>query len=56
MSYFENNEGKKYTIFGDGGGDNLAKQFGLDVLAKIPSVKILIVMPIVVLLYCCKKR
>ena len=36
MSYFENNEGKKYTIFGDGGGDNLAKQFGLDVLAKIP--------------------
>ena len=36
MSYFENNEGKQYTIFGDGGGDNLAKQFGLDVLAKIP--------------------
>ena len=36
MSYFENNEGKKYTIFGDGGGDNLANQFGLDVLAKIP--------------------
>ena len=36
MSYFENNEGKKYNIFGDGGGDNLAKQFGLDVLAKIP--------------------
>ena len=36
MSYFENNEGKKYTIFGDGGGENLAKQFGLDVLAEIP--------------------
>ena len=36
MSYFETNEGKKYNIFGDGGGDNLAKQFGLDVLAKIP--------------------
>jgi len=36
MSYFENNEGKKYNIFGDGGGDNLAKQFGLDLLAKIP--------------------
>ena len=36
MSYFENNEGKKYNIFGDGGGDNLAKQFGLNVLAKIP--------------------
>ena len=36
MSYFENNEGKKYNIFGDGGGENLAKQFGLDVLAKIP--------------------
>ena len=36
MSYFENNEGKKFNIFGEGGGDNLAKQFGLDVLAKIP--------------------
>lgn len=36
MSYFETNTGKKYEIFGEGGGEKLAKQFAIPLLMKIP--------------------
>ena len=36
MSYFETNTGKKYEIFGKGGGEKLAKQFAIPLLMKIP--------------------
>jgi ATP-binding protein involved in chromosome partitioning len=36
MSYFETNTGKKYEIFGEGGGEKLADQFAIPLLMKIP--------------------
>ena len=35
MSYFETNNGEKFNLFGQGGGDALAEQFS-SVLGKIP--------------------
>ena len=36
MSYFESGEGNKYNIFGEGGGNELSKKFGIPLLNKIP--------------------
>ena len=36
MSYFESGEGNKYNIFGEGGGSELSKKFGIPLLSKIP--------------------
>ena len=36
MSYFETNTGERYEIFGQGGGENLAEQFAIPLLMKIP--------------------
>ena len=36
MSYFETNEGKKFNIFGEGGGSSLANQFSIPLLSCIP--------------------
>ena len=36
MSYFETDTGKKYEIFGEGGGEKLAEQFAIPLLMKIP--------------------
>ena len=36
MSYFETNNGDKFNLFGQGGGDALAEQFALPMLGKIP--------------------
>ena len=36
MSHFETNNGEKFDLFGNGGGDALAEQFGLPLLGKIP--------------------
>ncbi len=36
MSHFEGDDGKKYNIFGDGGVEKVAKEFGKNFLGKIP--------------------
>lgn len=36
MSYFEPEDGKRYHIFGKGGGEKLAVEFGLSLLGEIP--------------------
>ena len=36
MSWFTGDDGKKYHIFGEGGGAELASQIGVDLLARIP--------------------
>jgi len=36
MSYFESSDGIKYNIFGEGGGNELSKKFGIPLLNKIP--------------------
>ena len=36
MSWFTGDDGKRYTIFGDGGGAMLAEESGVDLLAQIP--------------------
>jgi ATP-binding protein involved in chromosome partitioning len=38
MAYFVDDAGKKYYLFGHGGGDMLANTLGIDVLARIPLV------------------
>jgi ATP-binding protein involved in chromosome partitioning len=38
MSHFTGDDGKKYFIFGSGGGDMLAKKFNTKVLAHMPLV------------------
>jgi ATP-binding protein involved in chromosome partitioning len=38
MSYFKGDDGKVYSIFGEGGGESLAKKYGTEVLAKMPLV------------------
>ena len=40
MSYFQPSDSKKkYFIFGKGGGQNLAKEYGLDLLSEIPLLE-----------------
>jgi ATP-binding protein involved in chromosome partitioning len=36
MSYFQNEEGSKYYLYGKGGGDILSKEFNLDLLGRVP--------------------
>ena len=36
MSYFIGDDGKKYNIFGEGGVERVAKEFGKKFLGKIP--------------------
>ena len=36
MSYFKGDDGKKYSIFGDGGVERTAKEFNKEFLGKIP--------------------
>ncbi len=36
MSFFKGNDGKKYNIFGEGGVERVAKEFGKKFLGKIP--------------------
>ncbi|MBS1958789.1 MAG: Mrp/NBP35 family ATP-binding protein [Bdellovibrionales bacterium] len=38
MSYFKGDDGKQYNIFGQGGGDMLAKKFNTKLLAQMPLV------------------
>ncbi len=38
MSWFTGDDGKRYAIFGEGGGADLAKHAGVDLLAQIPLV------------------
>lgn len=38
MSWFTGDDGKRYAIFGEGGGADLAEQSGVDLLARIPIV------------------
>ncbi len=38
MSYFRGDDGKRYDIFGSGGGKALAEKFGTPLLAEIPIV------------------
>ncbi len=38
MSYFTGDDGKKYNIFGQGGGELLAKKFNTQLLAQNPLV------------------
>ena len=36
MSYFTGDDGKQYRIFGEGGGEMLAKKFNTTLLAQMP--------------------
>ena len=36
MSFFKGDDGKKYTIFGEGGVERVAKEFKKKFLGKIP--------------------
>ena len=38
MSWFTGNDGVKYPIFGEGGGEALAKELGVPLLGQIPLV------------------
>ena len=38
MSWFTGDDGKQYEIFGEGGGESLAEELGVPLLAKIPLV------------------
>ncbi len=38
MSWFTGDDGKRYDIFGSGGGDELAAEVGVEVMARIPLV------------------
>jgi ATP-binding protein involved in chromosome partitioning len=38
MSWFRGDDGKRYEIFGSGGGDELARELGVPLLARIPLV------------------
>jgi ATP-binding protein involved in chromosome partitioning len=38
MSYFSGDDGKQYRIFGEGGGQALAKKFNTKLLAQMPLV------------------
>jgi ATP-binding protein involved in chromosome partitioning len=38
MSWFTGDDGKRYTIFGEGGGQRLADDLSVPLLARIPLV------------------
>lgn len=38
MSWFTGDDGKRYELFGSGGGDALASELGVDVMARVPLV------------------
>jgi ATP-binding protein involved in chromosome partitioning len=38
MSYFTGDDGKQYRIFGEGGGQALARKFNTQLLAQMPLV------------------
>ncbi len=38
MSWFTGDDGKRYDLFGSGGGDELASEVGVEVMARIPLV------------------
>lgn len=38
MSWFTGDDGKRYTIFGEGGGASLAEESGVELMAQIPIV------------------
>ncbi len=38
MSWFRGDDGKRYEIFGSGGGEELARDLGVPLLAQIPLV------------------
>jgi ATP-binding protein involved in chromosome partitioning len=40
MSYFTGDDGKQYKIFGEGGGEMLAKKFNTKLLQKMPLVPV----------------
>jgi ATP-binding protein involved in chromosome partitioning len=36
MSWFTGDDGKRYELFGSGGGEALASELGVDLMARIP--------------------
>ena len=38
MSWFRGDDGKRYELFGEGGGEELARELGVPLLARIPLV------------------
>jgi ATP-binding protein involved in chromosome partitioning len=36
MSWFTADDGKRYELFGSGGGESLADELGVDLMARIP--------------------
>lgn len=36
MSWFTGDDGKRYTLFGEGGGAALAEDIGVDLLGRVP--------------------
>src|SRR5690606_35289487 len=38
MSWFTGDDGRRYDLFGSGGGDELATEVGVEVMARIPLV------------------
>jgi ATP-binding protein involved in chromosome partitioning len=38
MSWFTGDDGKRYELFGSGGGEDLAEELGVPLLARIPLV------------------
>ena len=38
MSWFTGDDGKRYLIFGEGGGSSLADELGVDLMAQVPLV------------------
>jgi ATP-binding protein involved in chromosome partitioning len=41
MAWFTGDDGKKYAIFGEGGGEALAEEFGVPLLGRVPLVPVL---------------
>ncbi len=41
MSWFTGDDGKQYKIFGDGGGESLARKFNSQVIAKLPLIPVI---------------
>src|SRR3546814_11007075 len=39
MSWFTGDDGKRYDIFGDGGGEDLAERLGAPLLGQVPLVR-----------------
>jgi ATP-binding protein involved in chromosome partitioning len=38
MSWFTGDDGKRYSLFGEGGGDELATRLGVPLVGKVPLV------------------